>query len=427
MNEKFDFIVVGSGPGGATTARELSKNGKRVAILERGPHPRLRGSFMQFLRYLLVPFQSLMFTRGFISMVRGLIAGGSSVFYYAAAFKVPVDMLKKYGINVEKEVAETMEELPIAPLKDEMMTPMANRIMDTAKKLGYKWERLNKFMYQDRWRPGMPFGYYGDPNDVKWSARMYVDEAVKNGTRLFTRAKVTRVLIENEKAVGVEYGGLFRKKRLYANTVIVAAGGIGSPVILRKSGIPGAGYDFFFDPLITAYGLVDDMEAGAEIPMSAGAHMEKEGYMLTDMALPPVLDGFFAILALKFHRIFAQRRTLRIMIKLRDGLGGRITRTGQVSKALTKDDKKRLEEGFRHAKAILEAAGAKKVYKSRCLAAHPGGTVKIGELVDSNLKSVNYDNLYVCDCSVIPEPWGLPPTLTLVSLAKRLTGHLLEK
>jgi choline dehydrogenase-like flavoprotein len=37
------------------------------------------------------------------------------------------------------------------------------------------------------------------------------------------------------------------------------------------------------------------------------------------------------------------------------------------------------------------------------------------------------DNLYVSDCSVIPEAWGLPPTLTILGLAKRLSKHLLSE
>jgi len=49
--------------------------------------------------------------------------------------------------------------------------------------------------------------------------------------------------------------------------------------------------------------------------------------------------------------------------------------------------------------------------------------VKIGEIVDANLKT-RIDNLYVRDCSVIPEACGLPPTLTLVALGKRLARHL---
>jgi choline dehydrogenase-like flavoprotein len=74
----------------------------------------------------------------------------------------------------------------------------------------------------------------------------------------------------------------------------------------------------------------------------------------------------------------------------------------------------------------LQNAGVKRVVKSIVFAAHPGGTVKIGDVVDSNLKT-QHDNLYVCDCSVIPEAWGLPPTLTILGLGKRLSKHLLEE
>jgi len=46
--------------------------------------------------------------------------------------------------------------------------------------------------------------------------------------------------------------------------------------------------------------------------------------------------------------------------------------------------------------------------------------------VDRNLKT-RFDNFYVCDCSVIPEEWGLPPTYTLLALGKRLAKHLLGR
>ena len=69
------------------------------------------------------------------------------------------------------------------------MTPMARKIMESARSLGYDWKKLDKFMYQDRWRPGYRFGYYGDPNKVKWSAKMYVDEAVSMGAVLLNRAQ----------------------------------------------------------------------------------------------------------------------------------------------------------------------------------------------------------------------------------------------
>jgi choline dehydrogenase-like flavoprotein len=53
----------------------------------------------------------------------------------------------------------------------------------------------------------------------------------------------------------------------------------------------------------------------------------------------------------------------------------------------------------------------------------PGGTAKINDVVDTDLKTA-IDNLYVCDCSVMPKAWGLPPTFSLIALGKRLAKHL---
>lgn len=420
----FDTIVVGSGPGGATVARELSALGKKVLILEWGPNPVLQGTFAQYFRHQLIPGKSLLISNGLLGMVRGIITGGSSVFYYGTSFKVPEEMLRPHGIDLGEEIKEVKAELPIAPLKDEMMTPMATRIMESAVDLGYDWKRLDKFMFQDRWKPEDRFGYFGDPNDVKWSARMYVQEAVTNGATLVNNAKVKRVIVRDNTAIGVEYTTPSERRAVaFADRTVLAAGGIGSAVIMRNTGFERAGHDFFFDPLITVCGTVDDITTTNEIPMSAGIHMEDQGYVMTDMSLPNPLHQLFAAQVFRPHRMFNQKRTLRIMIKAKDSLGGRLTDGGGVRKQLSAEDRSKLMDGRQRAKRILEKAGATSIYSTWYLAAHPGGTVKVGELVDSNLKT-EYQNLYVCDCSVIPVAWGLPPTLTILCLGKRLAKHL---
>jgi len=425
--DTYDVIVVGSGPGGATTAKELSKKGKKVLLLERGPDVKLNGSLRQYIRHQLVPSKSLLVTGQMVGMVRGIITGGSSTFYYGTCFEIPHKMFQKYGIDVSAEEQEARAELPIAPLKSEMITPMANRIMASAQSLGLDWNPLNKFMYQDRWQPGTPFGYYGDPYNIKWSARMYVEEAEKNGAQKINSAKVNRVIIENNRAIGVEYRHAGKQHQAFAANIVIAAGGIGSPVVLRNSGIQNVGRDFFFDPLLSVCGVVNDIRAEAEIPMSAGVHMKDDGYMMTDMSLPPALDGFFSVGRGRIHRAFSQKKMLRIMVKVRDDLGGEITDRELIRKRLTGPDFEKLKKGEMKAREILRHAGAKGIFKTAYLAAHPGGSVKIGEALDSNLKTIKYDNLYVCDCSVIPEAWGLPPTMSQICLGKRLAGHLVEK
>lgn len=421
--KQYDVIVAGSGPGGATVAREMSRRGKKTLILEWGGNAPITGTAAQFFAQAGIPGKSLMITNNVLGMVRGITTGGSSVFYYGTAFAPPVGMLKTHGIEIEEEIEEIHQELPTKPLADHLIGPMARRIMESAGELGYDWKPLPKFVYQERCQPNCWRCNYGCPFGAKWNARMFVNQAIDQGATLTTGAKVERVLLENNKAVGVEYRQNGAVRRVHAPLVVLAAGGIGSPMILRQTGIKEAGYNWFFDPLITVMGTVDDMSGGREFPMAAGLHMEEEGYVMTDMTVPLSLHLLFNTEIFRFDKLGSHPRTLSIMIKIKDELGGRLTETGGVRKKLLPADKEKIMRGYGRARDILKNAGAVDVWKSWYIAAHPGGTVKVGDLLDSNLKT-GIDNLYVCDCSVIPEAWGLPPTFTIIALGKRLAKHL---
>ena len=424
--QHFDAIVVGSGPGGATVAKELSLHNKKVLILEWGSNAPIRGSKFQCLMMAGIPGKGLLLTNQMLGLVRAITTGGSSVIYYGTAFDPPLEMLRSYGIDITQEVEEARGELPTAPLSDHLIGPMAKRIMGSARDLGYDWKKLPKFVFQDRCKAGCWKCNWGCPYGAKWNARMYVEEAVNHGALLVNGARVGKVIVENRKAIGVEFTKRGTKKSAFAPQVIIAAGGIGSPVILRASNIKGAGYDYFYDPLIAVMGTVKDIKGGKEYPMATGIHMEDEGYFMTDMTVPNTLYMAFTAEVFRMHKLFSHAHTLQIMIKAKDSLGGRLTDRGGVRKDLAQSDKRKLLDGYERAKSILKHAGAKGIYKSWYIAAHPGGTVKINELIDSNLMT-EYDNLYVCDCSVIPEAWGLPPTLTLIGLGKRLAKHLSEE
>jgi len=420
----YDLIVVGTGPGGATVARDMALRGKKVLMLEWGPGGPVRGTVAQGVTELMVPGRSLLFTPQMLGMVRGIATGGSSLFYYACAWPVPLAMFRRHGVDLAADAAAARAELPVAPLADTMMTPMARRLMAGACDIGLDWRKLDKNMYQDRWRPEYRFGYFGDVHGVKWSARMFVEEAMTHGAVLRNGAKVTRVLQDHGCATGVEFlmGG--QTHVASAQRIVLAAGGIGSPQILRASGIREAGHDFFFDPLITVCGTMKDARLqDNEIPMSAGVHLEDDGYMMTDLPFPPLMHTLFTAQVGRLEKLFAYRSTARIMVKWKDALGGHLTDRGGVRKLLTAADKGIARHGFENARRVLQAAGATDIYKTWYLAAHPGGTVKIGHLVDTDLKTA-IDHLYVCDCSVIPEAWGLPPSLTLVALGKRLARCL---
>jgi len=419
----YDVIVVGTGPGGATVAKELAKNNKRVLMLERGNRSPINGTIPQALLNTGIPFKNVLITYDMLAMVRSTTAGGSTIYYYATAFDPPLNMLKQYGVDISSEIAEARNELPIAPLKPGLIGPMTRRIMDSARDLGYNWNPLNKLVHQDRCRANCDLCNLGCPYGAKWTAREFVDEAEQFGASVVTNANVKKVIFDGRTAIGVEYKRNMIPSKAYGKKIVISAGGIGTPVILNNSGLQDAGKAFFFDPLIVAFGEVKDINGGKEFPMSAGCHFDDDNYMMTDMTVPLPLYMGFSAEVFRFDRLASHAKTLTIMIKEKDRLGGRLTSRGGVRKKLDPRDKKSLLHGYARAKKILKKAGARHIYKSWYVAAHPGGTAKIQDIVDTDLKT-EYDNLFVCDCSVIPESFGLPPTLTLVGLGKRLAKHL---
>jgi choline dehydrogenase-like flavoprotein len=114
------------------------------------------------------------------------------------------------------------------------------------------------------------------------------------------------------------------------------------------------------------------------------------------------------------------------MVKIRDEIGGAVG-PRWASKPLQASDRQKLDRGVEMARDVLAAAGATHVFQSRHFAAHPGGSVRIGDGVDSDLQATGAANLFVCDASVIPQAWGLPPTLTLLCLGTRLGEHLTSR
>jgi choline dehydrogenase-like flavoprotein len=335
-------------------------------------------------------------------------------------------MFAAHGIDLEPALAELRAELPMAPLPDTLVGPMAARIMEAARALSLDWRKLDKLIRPESCRRGCWRCVTGCPFGAKWTARDFVDEARGHGAVLLAGARVIRVLVEDGRAVGVEARVGGETRQLRAGRVVLAAGGIGSPRLLRASGLLARPAAFFSDPVVAVMGSVDDLgtdePGGAEVPMAAGASWSEDGIALADLTLPQAMFQAFALQAGRVDRLLAHRRTLSIMVKIRDGIGGRV---GQrwVDKTLQPADREKFDKGIAIARGVLEQAGARHIFASHHFAAHPGGSLRIGDQVDGGLQTAT-PGLHVCDASVIPEPWGLPPTLTLLALGKRLGQQL---
>lgn len=417
----FDFVVVGSGPGGAGVARELARGGARVLVVERGRADPPSGRARQTLRELFLPGRSL-FRTGSVLVLRGVTLGGSSMYFFGSAWEPPHEVLREHGLDLRADTDALRRELRPAPLPRQLLGPRATRLMDSAQSLGLDWQPIPKFVDQDRLRrDGLrAFGA------ARWTARSFVDDAVEAGARVVTGATAERVVVRSGAACGVELRVGGRRRVVEAGRVVLAAGGLGTPMILRASGISRAGRDFFYDPVLAVSGTVDGLDAGPEPPMLAACdRLSDEGYVLTDLCRPHWLHNAFTVAAGRPDRVLAYRSTLTVMVKARDALSGALTGRGGVAKPLTVADRTVLDRGAAQARDVLRHAGARAIFAAGHVAVHPGGTAKVGDVVDTDLQT-EIRGLYVCDASVIPIAWGLPPTFTVMALARRLGRHLVN-
>jgi len=417
-NKEFDAIVVGSGPGGATVARELSKRKKTVLILERGDDGPLNEGFRTIAAIL-----NTVSVSDNIESARAFATGGTTAVYFAVADSPPLDMFLSLGIDISKDLEQSKRELPLAVLPDGLLNPQAIRVRESAIDLGYAWEK--KPMLVDLSKCSSGYSY-----ESKWNARSFLHEAVEQGAILRSRARVLRVLVDKNKAIGVEYD--FRKgkkehevRQAFGARIILAAGASASPIILRDSGVRHiANAGFYCHPSFGVFGTVSGLKAGENFVGSMGAKLEDD-IGLGDANFGRILHRMSMLASRRFIRAFCHSRSIGVGVMVKEGLGGGLQADGRYYKQLKKEDLKKLEKAEYMARQIIQNAGGKHIFKSSLGSAHMGGTIRIKEHLDANLQT-EYSNLHVCDASVIPENAKIAPALTLVCLGKYLANRLMS-
>ena len=422
-------LVVGSGAGGATAARELARNGLEVVVLEAG------GPFKPFTRNLswaaplrragLLGGQGTI-TRVFPAMearrssrelvlVRGRAAGGCTVISCGNIVRAERG-LKEIGLDLSPEFEELERLIGPRPVPRRRWRPLTGRMFDVAQKMGLGPRPTPKAVDAARCA-SCGLCELGCASGARWDSRRFLDEAAASGARLRTRTPVKKVLVENGRATGVVTG---RGETIRGDIVVLSAGGIGDAQILRASGL-WAQDRLWADIVLTIGGVFK------------GARMLREPPMVwfspgDDYIISPYID----ILSHWFHRPWREVRIddrVGMMIKLADEEGGAVLEDGTVKKGITEKDRARLDKAAGVVRGIMAGAGVSGPFVEGMLnGGHLGGTVPLArEDVATMHPSRLPEGLWVADLSLAPRSQGMPTMLTAAALALRVVKKLVNR
>ncbi len=419
---KKSAVVVGSGAGGATIAKELQGDfdvtvleaggAFRRATLERGSIERLRRT-----RFLVTPHSLRLFYRPLrirrtpdMLLVNGIGTGGSTTMATGSGLRMDQD-LRALGLDLDREFDEIGREIPISTEHRRRWHGTTRRLFRTFEELGLDPVATPKMGDAAHCRH-CGRCMLGCPHARKWDSRTFLDEAVGRGAHLITGCTATSVAIDGGRVTGV----VARRRRMHrlipADVVILAAGGFATPAILERSGI-ACEPTLSVDPVLTVAARVPNAWQCNEIEMPFVAQRDRY-----------ILAPYFDWISCMFNPRWSDRLPdiVGIMIKLADDGVGSVS-GNTVRKPLTTADRARLDEATGVATEILSAFGVDPdaVFLGTMHGGHPAGMLP---LTESSARGMHDDrlpeNLFVADATLIPRSLGNPPILTIVALAKRV-------
>lgn len=465
-----DVVVIGSGAGGAFAARALARAGLDTVIVEEGERwtvDRIRDS------HPLDRFASIYRDGGTtmalgnppIALPLGRAVGGTTVINSGTCYRPPAAVAQSWHENhglalanpelLGPRVADVEATIGVAPAPMEVLGRNGELALEGAAALDWQSAPLRRNAPGCR---GACQCAIGCPNNAKGGVHLNaLPEACEAGARIVSGLHVKRVLVENGRAAGI----VGRRSdgsevRISAPMVVVAAGAIPTPPLLRRSGLgghPRLGRNLSIHPATGITASFEEKVVPWEgVMQSVGIEElhEREGVLIEATSTPP---GMGAVSAPGYgthllRRLDRAANTATIGAMIADEPSGRVfgARGSVVSYRLAKADERRLETAVRAMGRVMLAAGAAEVElgggtppvrseqdldaamqrldvkRLRLAAFHPTGSVAAGSdpsrhPVDAEGRLRGVDGVWVADGSVLPSCPGVNPQVSIMAVA----------
>lgn len=306
-----DFVIVGTGAGGATCAYVLSAAGYSVIMLEEGHYLDNKQRPKQVLAALsqAVRHFGTQTTHGTvpIPLLQGKCVGGSTAINSGITWRMPEDVRSlwqhTYGLDdlVEEQAMDAIyarleSELGVTETPKDILGGNGHAMADACAILNLPGQAMQ------RNTPGCKGSarcLQGCPNAARQSMDVsFVPRAIAQGARLYTGARVRRVVTKGGRASSVRGSWLNSQGRVRGNLqmharrgVILSAGALHTPTILQHTGLKGLVGQYFRahpgTPVVARFlqpiGMNRGATQGYEVPL------RERGYKLESLSIPAEL------------------------------------------------------------------------------------------------------------------------------------------
>jgi choline dehydrogenase-like flavoprotein len=476
-----DACVIGSGAGGAVTAKELAEAGLSVAMLEEGAYrtPDDYTARPRDMSLALYRDGGQIATVGMppILLPLGRTLGGTSHINSATCFRTPPPVLElwreRFGLEelTEDEIdpyfRRVEREINVIQTPAEFAGKNAAVVKRGADRLGYSGDWIYRNV---RGCIGSGICNFGCPSSAKQHVGVtYVPKAWEAGATTYVNVRAQRIAIDHGRVRAVEAKAASgRRLTVRCGVAVLAAGSIHTPLFLRRQGLDELsgqiGRNLSLHPATGVRALMDErIDMWSGVPQSYFIdEFADEGVMLEGAAgTPDTLAGALPYIGERHRKLMENVRNLsQFGLMVSDSTRGTVRELvgrPHIRYSLNRDDTAKFKRGIEILCEIYWAAGAKRVYPPiaslpelgpedmdrlrsldlkrsdlALMAFHPLGTCRMGadasqSPVDPAGRLRGYDGLYITDGSIVPSSLGVNPQITIMALATRIAFGIAGK
>ncbi|WP_433194226.1 FAD-dependent oxidoreductase [Nocardia sp. CA-107356] len=385
-----DVVVVGSGAGGGTAAAVLAAAGLDVVVVERGGYYDDADFGTGELTGLLNLYSPGPATtqEGQLGLVAGSCLGGGTVVNWTTSFRTPEDVREEWASLGAKQFAA--DEYTEALDAVEARLGVNGKHSDASGRDTVLERGLRELDWHVDAMPrnvrgcdaGIECGRcgFGCRIGAKQSVtKTWLADAAEHGARLLIDTEVRTITLRDGSASGVAaVTPEGDSVTIRARAVVVAAGAIHTPALLRRSGISGQNIGRYLrlHPATAVFGTFDEeirpWEGGLQTRYSA-EHRDLDGHGYgviyeTGPLTPGMTVGFLNWTSAAQHRAIMHNlaHTVAVGVITRDRDHGTVSidRAGDavVRYRLSGYDQAHMHAGIDGAARILEAAGARRIF-----------------------------------------------------------------